>query len=368
MVARTALALVAALWIRGGAQEIAEVGRGGTSKNAYFLMIGPMDAARSYRPWLFSAVAVAHTLKRFGSTADVVVLLAHHRDGVARPGDGVSLTATEEAALVGARCRWRYARPPGARPSGGFHMGNYKLLAWQHVEYDAVQVLDADLFPLGAMDPLFRLPRTPAGGPVACPGKVSPLNAGWVLVTPDLARFDALVARLDARVARLDRDAPWGHPMPGWVDAAGQAKPKGWKFFDAFGNQGHLYSYWRFDAGDLALVFHTARRGVEVLRYGDGGRAAGTPAPPTDAAAPILKAAFPCPFPAPERNAKTYAPAYRHFTGPHKPWSAFKPRNDNFAGWYWAVSRNGTDAAPLRALFPNVDDALALLRQTRGLR
>ena len=249
-------------------------------------------------------------------------------------------------------------------------MGNYKLLAWQHVEYDAVQLLDADLFPLGAMDPLFRLPRTPAGGPVACPGKVSPLNAGWVLVTPDLARFDALVARLDARVARLDRDAPWGHPMPGWVDAAGHAKPKGWKFFDAFGNQGHLYSYWRFDRSDLALVFRAPGRGVEVLRYGFASTDGAFAAPPP-AAASVLDAAFPCPFPAPDRGdagAGTYARAYHHFTGGTKPWTAFKPRNPRFRGWYLAVSRNATDAAPLRALFPDVDDALGDLRRAGPVR
>ena len=62
-----------------GAQEIATPGVGGNSSFAYFVMVGPLDAARTYRPWLFSAVAMANRLRQLGSVADIVVLLAARR-------------------------------------------------------------------------------------------------------------------------------------------------------------------------------------------------------------------------------------------------------------------------------------------------
>ena len=142
----TMIALAALLLWSAAAQEIAAPGAGGNSSYAYFVMVGPIDAARTYRAWLFSAVAMANRLRGLGSGADIVVLCAARRDGAKRPGDaGARLTAVEESALAAARCRWRYGEPPTAGRKSGYHMGHYKLLAWQHVEYDVVQLLDADL-------------------------------------------------------------------------------------------------------------------------------------------------------------------------------------------------------------------------------
>ena len=353
------------LWSAARAQEIAAPGAGGNSSYAYFVMVGPIDAARTYRPWLFSAVAMANRLRGLGSGADIVVLCAARRDGAVRPGDaGARLTAVEESALSGARCRWRYVEPPtGGRRGGtaGYHMGHYKLLAWQHVEYDVVQLLDADLLPAAAMDRLFELPRLAGAEVVACPGKVSALNAGWLALTPSLERFAGLVASVDGRLARLDRARPFGHALPSWFAANKDRQPPGWKFFDSFGNQGHMYSYFRFDVRDLALIFDGPRNGAELLHYADAGEPAF--AAPSAAVRAILDGGFPCPFPARSSSARAQiALAYHHFTGASKPWSKFRPKNPRNLAWYVAVSRDLTDAAPLRALFPDVDDHLAVLR------
>ena len=97
------IALAALLLWSAAAQEIAAPGAGGNSSYAYFVMVGPIDAARTYRPWLFSAVAMANRLRGLGSGADIVVLCAARRDGAVRPGDaGARLTAVEESALAGA--------------------------------------------------------------------------------------------------------------------------------------------------------------------------------------------------------------------------------------------------------------------------
>jgi len=39
--------------------------------------------------------------------------------------------------------------------NSGFHMGHYKTWAWQHTEYNRIQLLDADLLPLTNMDRFF---------------------------------------------------------------------------------------------------------------------------------------------------------------------------------------------------------------------
>ena len=295
-----------------GAQEIATPGVGGNSSFAYFVMVGPLDAARTYRPWLFSAVAMANRLRQLGSVADIVVLLAARRDGATRPGDrGTRLTSVEEAALAGAACRWRYVAPPtGGRPGGtaGYHMGHYKLLVWQHVEYAVAQLLDADLLPTGNMDALFALPELARSEVVACPGKVSALNAGWLALVPSLGRFEALVGTANVRLsASFDKDRPFGHALPSWHAASKRVMPPGWKFFDSFGNQGHMYSYFRFDARNLTLVFNTPRAGTELFAYGGGGAEAADFAAPPAAVRAILDGAFPCPFPAPQRRGSTTA-------------------------------------------------------------
>ncbi len=89
------------------AQRINTPGVGGTSPNAYFVMVGPLEPQRAYHPWLVSAVSMANTLRDHGSTSDFVVLLATKRDG--RPRETVPLLAEEEATLLKTGCRWRYA-------------------------------------------------------------------------------------------------------------------------------------------------------------------------------------------------------------------------------------------------------------------
>ena len=139
------------------AQRIEHPGTGATSPNAYFVMVGPLEPQRAYHPWLVSAVSMANTLRDHGSTSDFVLLLATKRDG--RPRETVPLLVEEEATLLKSKCRWRYATPPGKKHLAGYHMGHYKLLAWQHVEYATIQLLDADLLPVNNLDPLFSLTK-----------------------------------------------------------------------------------------------------------------------------------------------------------------------------------------------------------------
>ena len=219
--------------------------------------------------------------------------------------------------------------------------GHYKLWAWQHTEYNRIQVLDADVLPLVNMDALFDLPI--ASKFIGCPGKDSVLNAGWFSLRPDCETFkrmtDLLWYRGMRRPRQWDMSKGWGVPMPAWTNALGREMNTGWDFFDARGNQGHMYAYFRFFARDLVLFYpsqvvrYTPTKEAVVSTLGDG----------SDLSQKVW-AAFPCPF-----FQKNEPPplAYYHFTGNKKPWSKYDPSNAKFAEWYAALGEAGVDAQSL---------------------
>jgi len=315
-----------------------------SSRYAYFVMLGPVDERRTYTPWFYSAVAMANALRRFESTADVVVLLVAATS---------RLTATEEALLRERGVRWRYASsPPAGMP--GFHMCNYKLLAWEHTEYEVIQLLDADLLPKVNMDSFFQLPSDLSADCVSCPGRVSPLNAGWIALRPS-ARHSRRLRGLLERYKELRNDAdPWGFPhLDSWLNSDGDWKPSGWKFFDATGNQGHLYAYFRFAARSLVVLVHATKVGgfvlVDYVGLDDPSRSPRSkPLPPSVAA--HLESKFPCPFSTPKAQVPH---AYVHFTSKFKPWLTFNPRNPKFLKWYLAlIDHAPSPPAILEAVFP----------------
>lgn len=294
---------------------------GAFALNAYMMMIGPLDGRKKYRPWLRSALAIAHQLRRLGSRADFVILLA-----------GMTPLDPSEEALILRVAKYEYCqvRKPG------FHLGNYKLVAWQHEEYESIQLLDADVLPVVNMDPLFAMPGLAHADTVACPGRVAPLNAGWIAFVPSLKHYEGLTS--------LKFGEDWGHALDGWYNSDGTRMKPGWDFFDAEGNQGHLYSYFRFDAQSLAIFFHDGR-----YKQVSGS----TLVDPSEDVMMLLRSHFPCPFSA-RRSANH---AYIHYTGRHKPWTHFNPNNKRYLQWYRAYCsfRNTTDC--LFDIFPDVDPA-----------
>lgn len=256
--------------------------------NAYFTLIGPMDG-RTYRKWLVSAIAIASAFSQLGSKSDFVILCARHRGGQSRSTD---MLVTETTTLLELGVRWRYLDAPGNKQVAGFHLGNYKLFAWQHVEYERIQFLDADVLPERDMHMFFEFPFLLESRVVACPGRVSPLNAGWISFVPDRKDYAALVELLDKREAVQNNSAPWGHYLNGWYNSDGIVQNAGWEFFDALGSQGHLYSYFRFDARSLAILFHAIHFDYRVLLYNheNEGRTSGNPETPHSQVSQLLQA------------------------------------------------------------------------------
>jgi hypothetical protein len=305
--------------------------------NAYMIMIGPFNAKRTYKKWMYAALALTSALAAHGSDADVVVLMAQNG------GAGVNALPDEEALLSRNGIHWRYVSAPYG--NSGFHMGHFKVWAWQHTEYARIQLLDADLLPLVNMDRFFDFGAALDSDFVGCPGKLSVLNAGWFVLRPSCLHFEAMTQILKGDghggSATWSSEYGWGHKLPYWLSSEGVTMKSGWDFFDAHGNQGHMYSYFLFEAKDLTLIYADS-----VKAYGNGSLAGEESvldlmASHGDVAgAAALKqqlySAYPCPFPL-----KVKERAYVHFTGNLKPWTKHAPTNPQFQLWYDAVTRSG---------------------------
>lgn len=300
--------------------------------NAYMVMIGPFTAKRSYRKWLFAVIALSSALKQHGSTADFVVLCAQ------KPQDGVHATPEEEGLMSRNGIHWRYVNPPYG--NSGFHMGHFKVWAWQHTEYERIQLLDADLLALTNMDRFFEFGEALDSDFVGCPGKVSVLNAGWFVLKPSCAHFESMSQILKADGASWDKEMGWGHKLPYWISSEGTKMKGGWDFFDAHGNQGHMYSYFLFEAHDLTLIYSDG-----VMAYTEGSvdhaesvldELAKHDPPTARALKQEVYSAYPCPFPVSIKER-----AYIHFTGNIKPWTKYNPENPQFKLWYAAVTASG---------------------------
>jgi hypothetical protein len=296
------------------------------------IMIGPFNAQRTYKKWMYAVIALSSALRKHGSEADVVVLCAQ------KANDAVHALPEEEALMSRSGIHWRYVKAPYG--NAGFHMGHFKVWAWQHTEYSRIQLLDADVLPLVNMDRFFDLGQSLDSDFVGCPGKLSVLNAGWFVLRPSCVHFEAMSQILKADGLSWSKEVGWGHPLPYWISSEGQTMKTGWDFFDAHGNQGHMYSYFLFVAHDLTLIYAD-----KVMAYGDGSLEHGESVlgelashDPNTAAAlrGEIYSAYPCPFPISVKDR-----AYVHFTGNVKPWTKWNPANPQFQLWYDAVTASG---------------------------
>ena len=182
---------------------------------------------------------------------------------------------------------------------------------------------------------------------VGCPGKLSVLNAGWFVLKPSCEHFFEMTKMLHNPDKKWDKVRGWGHELPYWMSASDRKMRPGWDFFDARGNQGHMYNYFLFEAKDLTLIYEK-----KVLHHRNGSLDGVDLLTSTDAVTRgmlneqgkaivknMMQTAYPCPFPSVlSGNAER---AYHHFTGNVKPWSQYKPQNPQFKLWYDALASGG---------------------------
>ncbi|KAL6867245.1 hypothetical protein ACP4OV_015269 [Aristida adscensionis] len=129
--------------------------------------------------YLCGAIVLAQSIRRSGSTRDLVLL---HDHTVSKP----ALRALAAAGWSPRRIR-RIRNPRAAR--GSYNEYNYsKFRLWQLTEYDRVVFVDADILVLRSLDPLFALPQLAAVG-----NDGALFNSGVMVVEPSACTFAALL-------------------------------------------------------------------------------------------------------------------------------------------------------------------------------
>lgn len=172
------------------------------SDHAYVTLVTNSDYAKG-------AEALVRSLKRTGTTADIVVM---HND---RDGAGVArlaalgartplvdlLPTSDEFNYAHARDRLHGAAPftKGEKPSFHSPLSNFaKLRLWQLADYDRVVFIDADALVLQNVDRLFEYPEFCAAPNVyESLADFHRLNSGVFTARPSQATFDDMLARLD---------------------------------------------------------------------------------------------------------------------------------------------------------------------------
>ncbi|KAG8073736.1 hypothetical protein GUJ93_ZPchr0006g42949 [Zizania palustris] len=173
------------LWGPGGIQEVfnvselmtetAAVEAGRPRREAYATVLHSSDT------YLCGAIVLAQSIRRAGSTRDLVLL---HDHTVSKP----ALRALAAAGWSPRKMK-RIRNPRAAR--GTYNEYNYsKFRLWQLTEYDRVVFVDADILVLRDLDVLFRFPQLTAVG-----NDGSLFNSGIMVIEPSQCTFESLIRK-----------------------------------------------------------------------------------------------------------------------------------------------------------------------------
>ncbi|KAF7001426.1 hypothetical protein CFC21_017100 [Triticum aestivum] len=155
------------------ASDLTVVDAGSQRREAYATVLHSSDR------YLCGAIVLAQSIRRSGSTRDMVLL---HDHTVSKP----ALRALVAAGWIPRRIR-RIRNPRAER--GSYNEYNYsKFRLWQLTEYFRVVFIDADILVLRSLDALFRFPQISAVG-----NDGSLFNSGIMVLEPSACTFEALV-------------------------------------------------------------------------------------------------------------------------------------------------------------------------------
>jgi hypothetical protein len=167
---------------------------------AYVSMMANCGPNFKYRTYLSGILVFEHQLRKWGSTHDLVVLVQLAPGMASLPREDLARFAARGIKLKYVAGVWeRYLEahrdqiPDAERAANKAVMYN-KIFAWELVEYDLVQYVDADVMPIGDMDTYFDRNTT-----TFINGWMSPLQGGWYLLRPSLKVLKDLVALVQHR-------------------------------------------------------------------------------------------------------------------------------------------------------------------------
>ncbi|XP_072990261.1 UDP-glucuronate:xylan alpha-glucuronosyltransferase 2-like [Typha latifolia] len=143
-------------------------------REAYATVLHSSDA------YLCGALVLAHSIRRTGSTRDLVLL--HDK----------SIRRSQLAVLAAAGWALREVkriRNPRAKKNAYNEYNYSKLRLWQLTDYDKVIFVDADIVVLRNLDHLFRFPQLSAAGDYR-----TVFNSGLLVIEPSSCAFNAMMA------------------------------------------------------------------------------------------------------------------------------------------------------------------------------
>lgn len=235
-------------------------------KYAYVTLLSTSRERKRHIGYLSGILVACHSLRSFGSSADFVLTIVMY-PGVPR------LPQDDQALLQRNNVMHRYIKPNWqAIDIDGVMLS--KIYCWKMTSYDRVIYMDSDVFPTANMDAYFNLETT-----TGFAGGVSPLNGGFVVLTPSLQIFNSLQRLVVSRGPLPEGDRPpldWDNDL-GWSKKLGRqdrldsyekdggklATGSGWSFNAAWSDQGLLYYYFRFldSQGGLDIISRRHGRG-----------------------------------------------------------------------------------------------------------
>jgi len=173
---------------------------GPSGRYAYVSMLANCKPNLKYRTYLSGILVFEHQLRVLNSVADMVVLVQLAPGMESLPQEDLARMEARNIKLTYCSGIWdRYLEadrneiPDAQRAADKAVMYN-KIFAWELVEYDLVQYVDADVMPIGDMDAYFARGRT-----TFINGWMSPLQGGWYLLKPDLKVLQDLVTLVKHR-------------------------------------------------------------------------------------------------------------------------------------------------------------------------
>jgi len=173
---------------------------GPSGRYAYVSMLANCKPNLKYRTYLSGILVFERQLRVLNSVADMVVLVQLAPGMESLPQEDLTRMEARNIKLKYCSGIWdRYLEadrneiPDAQRAADKAVMYN-KIFAWELVEYDLVQYVDADVMPIGDMDAYFARGRT-----TFINGWMSPLQGGWYLLKPDLKVLQDLVTLVKHR-------------------------------------------------------------------------------------------------------------------------------------------------------------------------
>jgi hypothetical protein len=220
------------------------------SPNAYVFMLWrcqpePNSPQQPYYRGYLSNICIASVLlRRFGSTADillVVQLSANSTQSTLHP-DEINLLRRCDVSLRYLPKESSSLRDGETNYNNTFATMFHKFHVYSLVEYEKIFYLDSDILPINNLDYMFDMMDEPATGTVKAitiGGLFQPANGGFFLIRPNITDYQEIqriILKQGARLGEQESFDPvygWGHkmgPMDQWETNHPRTKGVMWNF------------------------------------------------------------------------------------------------------------------------------------------